>query len=205
MDGARCRRAPGRTTLNTVTHVLFESTLALGAILGLAVFALLVHWRRMLKPRPFLIGLGLSVALLIVQAAVVTRREHAERIMRAVERDIVASRSAALSAALSDRFRIAETGWDRADFLDLVERYMARVDVRTLRRRRLEIRRSEGNEFQIYVSYLADVSGRDFGTTVLTRWFITFVRENGAWRIVTIEPSEFDNRSVGGWRNIPPP
>ena len=88
-----------------VTWLLFESVAALGSVLGLVLFALLVHWRRSGQVRPLLLGLGVAAALLLVQVLVVTRREHAGRILAAIERDIVAARTAALEAALRQTSR----------------------------------------------------------------------------------------------------
>lgn len=185
--------------------LLFESTLALGGCLAVLLFVLLVRWRRTLKPRPLLIGLALSVVLLLVQALVVTRREHADRIMRAIEQDVVASRPDAIAAALSERFYISETGWDRERFLDRVRQYLEAVDVRTLTRRKLAVETSEAGRFQIYISYLADISTRDLDTPVLSRWRIEFVDEAGQWRILTIQPSSIERRPIGGWKGLPKP
>jgi len=182
-----------------------ESTLALAGCLAVVLFALLVRWRRTLRPRPLLIGLGLAAALLIVQAAVVTRREHADRIMRQIESDLVASRVDALAGALSARFQIPQTGWDRERFIGIARRYLAWIDIHTLTRRALEVQRSEPERFEIYVSYLADASTEDFRYVGLSRWLIAFVREEGKWRIVEIQPTELDRRPVAGWSKLPRP
>jgi hypothetical protein len=183
--------------------LLFESTVALAGGLFVVLFVLLVHWRRTLRPRAFLIGLAVSLVLLIVQSLVVTRKEHADRIMQRVEVDIVASRVDALAAALSDRFHIAEMNWDRAKFIDVVEGYMSWIDVLSLTRRRLEIVSSTGEHFQIYVSYLADVSTNDFRYTGLSRWLIEFVRAENGWQVTSIQPTEMDQRRISGWRSLP--
>lgn len=183
----------------------FESTLALGGCLAVVLFLLLVHWRRTLKPRALLIGLALTIILLIVQAAVVTRREHADRIMKQIEIDLVASRPDALAAALSDRFHIAETNWDRAQFTDVVKRYLSWIDIVTLTRRALEVESSEQDRFETYVSYLADVSTADFRYVGLSRWLIEFVREDDDWRIQSIMPVSIDRTPTGGWKGVPRP
>jgi hypothetical protein len=185
--------------------LLLESTLALGGCLVVLLFVLLVRWRRTLKPRPLLIGLALSVVLLLLQALVVTRREHADRIMRAIELDLVASRPDAITAALSERFYVSETGWDRDRFLDRVRQYLEAVDVRTLTRRKLAVETSEAGRFQIYVSYLADISTRELDSPVLSRWQIEFVDEAGQWRILTIQPTSIERRPIGGWKGLPKP
>jgi len=177
----------------------------LGGGLAVILFVLLVHWRRTLKPRPLLIGLAIAVMLLIVQAAVVTRWEHADRIMQRIEAAMLASQPEPIAATLSERFRIAETGWDRADFVKIVRSYMSWVDVHSLSRRKLEVTQNEPESFQIYISYFADASTSDYRHIGLSRWLIRFVREADGWRIISIEPTEFDRRTLRGWRELPKP
>lgn len=191
--------------MDSLIWLLFESTPALGGCLSVLLFVLLVHWRRTLKPRAFLIGLALAVVLLVAQALVVTRREHADRIMERVELDVVASRPDAIAAALSDQFRIAEPEMDSDRFLDLVRRWMRQVDVHSLTRRALDITASEGDTFQISISYLGDISARDYAGAVLSRWTIVFAREDDAWRILSVEPTMINRHSVDGWKGLRPP
>ena len=198
-------RKTGHEPVDFLVQLLFESRLMLGGCLAVMLFVLLVYWRRTLKPRPLLIGLAIAVVLLIVQAAVVTRWEHADRIMTRIETAVLASQPEAIVAALSGRFHIAETNWDGEEFLDRVRRYMQAVDVRTLTRRTLEIEENDADRFQIYVSYWADVSTRDFAGGLLSRWLIRFVRDDDGWRIISIEPTQMDRRTVRGWRGLPKP
>lgn len=191
--------------MNFLVWLLFESTPALAGCLAVVLFVLLVHWRRTLKPRPFLIGLAVAVVLLVVQALVVTRREHADRILGRIETDIVASRMEALATALAPGFYIPETDWDRARFLDRVQQYMERVDVRTLIRRQLEVEAGEADRFQIEVSYLADVSAANYAGAVFSRWRITFVEVGDQWQILTVEPISLNQHSVHGWDDLPAP
>ena len=191
--------------MDFLARLLFESTLLLGGCLAVILFVLLVHWRRTLKPRPLLIGLAIAALLLIVQAAVVTRWEHADRIMKQIEAAVLASQPEPIAMTLSSRFRIADMDWDDEEFLDRVRRYMQAVDVRTLRRRALEIEKNETDRFQTYVSYLADVGTRQVNGLVLSRWRIVFVEEDRAWRIISIEPTQLDRTTVSGWQGLPRP
>jgi hypothetical protein len=191
--------------MDSLIWLFFESTLALTGCLALLLFVLLVHWRRTLKPRPLLIGLALAVVLLLIQALVVTRREHADRTMKAIERDVLVSRTDAIAAALSTRFHIAETNWDREKFIDRVRQYMQSIDVRTLNRRMLEIKESEADTFQIIISYLADIRATDYAGPVLSRWKIVFVREGGRWKIQRIEPTQLGRAVIHGWKGLPRP
>ena len=191
--------------MNTLSWLLFESKLGLGAILVVAMFILLVHWRKTLKPRPFLIGLGLSLVLLIVQNVVVTRREQADHTMREIETAVLESRPDGIRPFLAGRFRISENNWDADDFVGEVGDWMRVVDVRTLSRRALRIESSSDDEFQIYVSYMADVSHRSYSGTTLSRWAITFVPDDDAWRISEIKPVELNKQSLSGWRGLGSP
>jgi len=188
--------------MDTLIWLFLESTLALGGCLAILLFILLVRWRRTLKPRPFLIGLAVAMALLVVQALVVTRREHADRIMERIELDVVASRPDAIAAALSARFHIAEPEMDADKFVELVRSYMRRVDVHTLTRRGMDVTASEGDTLEISINYWADISAPDYSGMVRSRWTITFVREGGGWRILTVEPTMIGQRPVDGWRGL---
>ena len=160
--------------MDTLAWLLLESTLALGSLLFVMLFVFLVHWRKTLKPRPFLISLGVAGILLVVQSTVVTRREHADRIMKGIETAVLDSRVDSIRAALASGFRIRETDWSAADFVEVVRDWMRVVDVRTLRRRALRIEGSLDDRFEIYVSYMADVAHRSYSGTTLSRWIITF-------------------------------
>ncbi|MBU0616192.1 MAG: hypothetical protein KKI02_00595 [Planctomycetes bacterium] len=191
--------------MDFLVQLLFESRLMLGGCLAVMLFVLLVYWRRTLKPRPLLIGLAIAVVLLVVQAAVVTRWEHADQIMKRIEAGVLASQPEAIAPALSGRFHIAETNWDDQEFLDRVRQYMQAVDVRTLTRRALEIEENDADQFQIYVSYWADISTRDSAGGLLSRWRIVFVAEEHGWRIISIEPTQMDRTTVRGWKGLPKP
>ncbi len=188
--------------MDSLIWLFFESTLALGGCLVLLLFVLLVHWRRGGRPRPLQIALGLAVLLLLVQALVVTRREHAGRILSRIEKDVVASRTGAIAAALSTRFHVAEPEMDRDKFLELVRRAMRRVDVHTLTQRGLKIQASASDTFEISVTYWADVSTPEYRGMTPSRWKIVFVREEGGWRILTVEPIELNRIPVAGWRGV---
>ena len=195
----------GANAVDFLVRLLFESTLMLGGCLAVMLFVLLVYWRRTLKPRPLLYGLGLAVVLLIVQAAVVTRWEHADRIMKRIETAVLASQPDDIAATLSPRFHITDPDWDADEFLARVRQYMQAVHVRTLNRRALDIEENQPDRFQIYVSYWADISGRSYASGTLSRWLIVFAREEQGWRIINIEPTHMDRITIRGWRALPNP
>lgn len=169
--------------MDWLVWLLFESPGALAAVLGTALFVLLVYWRRRGRARPLLVGLAVAVVLLVVQALVTTRREHAGRILAAVEADIVQARTDALAEALAADF--AASGMDRAAFLAYVRGKMEVVDVRWLDRQSLRVEQSGGARFAVSVGYLADAAG-EYGGSIPSRWWIEFARTPAGWRIVHI-------------------
>ncbi len=192
-------RKTGHETVDFLVWLLFESTLMLGGCLAVMLFILLVHWRRTLKPRPLLIGLAIAVVLLIVQAAVVTRKEHADRIMKRIETAVLASQPEVIAGTLSARFRIEQPEMDGERFADLVRAYMQWVNVRTLSRRALTIEESRDDTFRASLSYLGEVTARNFTGLVQSRWSITFIRDQDGWRILSIEPTMLQRQAVKGW------
>lgn len=166
--------------------IMFESAVALAAVLGTVLFALLVYWRRGGSPRPLLIGLVVLLVLLILQPLVVTRREHAGRIMSAIEQDIVAARTDALAAALAPGFHAGRRDADA--FVAFVRAKMQQIDVHWLERQslRLEPLDSPTSDcFAVSVGYLADVAN-EYEGTIPSRWQIEFTRTPAGWKISTI-------------------
>lgn len=185
-----------------LTWFFLESSLALGATLVIVLFVLLVHWRRTLRPKPLIIGLILAVALLIVEAAVVTQREHADFAMQRIETAVLESKPQGIDAELSDQFLVDPPRMDRALFAERVQSYMQQIDVRTLRRLKLQVTESASEAFTCELSYLADIAARNFSGTVTSRWRIRFVREAEGWRIVNIIPVRLNAANVRGWDEL---
>ena len=183
--------------------LLFESFAALAIGLFLVNFFLLVYWRRSGRPRPLLIGLGAAVVLLCVQNLVVTRQEHAGRILAGIEREIPTAAVAALAAALSDDFEC--DGMDAAEFVAFAEAGLQRVDVDILRRMRLEIGESGASRFVARVVYLSDVRVVDlFDRLIKTVWEVTFVQERGRWRIAAVRAVQVGDQQVDDIRDLMP-
>ena len=169
------------------------------------MFVLLVHWRKTLRPRLFLIGLCMTVVLLSVQTAVVTRRERADRTMREIETAVLDSRADGIRPWLARSFHINETNWDTNDFINEVREWMRAVDVRTLHRRALRVEDSADDAFQVYISYIAEIRHPNYNGRTLSRWWITFTRESGGWRISEIQPVELNRQNLSGWRSLGSP
>jgi len=191
--------------MNTLVWFFFESTAALGSVLGLVLFALLVYWRRTGRGRPLLVALGVSAALLLVQVLVVTQREHAIRILDRIQADLVRSRSDALAAALAPDFVTDQPrgpALDRAAFLDHVRRVQQRVAVRWLERADLRIHDATAGRFVISVAYVAEVVGDQFGGPFRSRWSITFVRAPGGWMILHLHAEDIEGVPAPSWEHV---
>ena len=182
---------------------LLESSPVLGAALFTANFVLLVYWRRSGRVRPLLIGLAVAVALLAVQTLVVTRREHAARILKGIQQDVIAAQTENLGLALSDRFDADGMGPDA--FVEFVARQYDRVRVRSVIRSELQVESSQPDQFIVAVAYQADVSTGGYGGWLRTRWDITFERTAAGWRIVRIQPTYIDGMPTPDWNRIDQP
>lgn len=180
--------------------LLFESLPALGAILGVTLFVLLVLWRRSGNARPLLIGLGVAVVLLSAQALVVTKREHAGRVLAGIERDIRGSKMDALAAALAPEFD--SQGMGRDEFLSYVRRQMAKVRVHWLERWQLSVSNAETDRFEAMVTYLTEISGEGMAATPRSNWSFTFVRTPAGWKIATLECRQIDALRGVSWRDL---
>lgn len=186
-----------------IRWLLLESFAALAIGLFLVNFFLLVYWRRSGRPRPLLIGLGAAVIMLCVQNLVVTRQEHAGRILGGIEREIPAAAVAALAAALSDDFEC--DGMDAEEFVAFAEAGLRRVDVDMLRRMGLEIGESGGSRFVARVVYLSDVRVAElFDRIVKTVWDVTFVQAGGRWRIAGVRAIQVGDEQVDDIRELRP-
>jgi hypothetical protein len=186
--------------MNWLTWVLFESLAALGAVLGVALFALLVLWRRSGNVRPLLIGLGIAVVLLGMQALVVTKREHAGRVLTAIEHDLRVSKTDALAAALAPEFE--SQGMGRDEFLAYVRRQLAKVRVHWLERWELSVSDATADRFGASVTYLAEISGEGLAGTPRSNWYFTFVRTPAGWKIAALECRQIDGHRDVSWRDL---
>lgn len=173
--------------MSLLTWVFLESQIALGIVLGLALFGLLVHWRRSLNPRPLLVGLAVAVVLLFAQKSVVTQGEHAGLILDEIQRDLLKSRPDAIEQSLADPFQAGEM--DRTEFLNVVRTQLRKVRIHQLSRGSLRLTQSEAGAFQVQASFSARVDSADYGANVVpSSWQLDFVKTSEGWRIRRIEP-----------------
>lgn len=179
-----------------------ESVLALGASAFLVNFALLVRWRRGGTPRPLLIALLVSAALLAVSIAVGTPREHVTRILRHIERDLPQGRTDALSRALAPDFRAGEMSADA--FLAMVRERLDATRVLDLRRTDLMVVADSADNLAVEAAYLADVDARGgYRGYFTSRWGMRFARRRGEWRILSITPMRLQGQPVTHFDELP--
>jgi hypothetical protein len=188
------------TTMSVLTWFFFESVPALAAPLGVALFVLLVYWRRGGSARPLLMGLAAAAALLLTQQLVVTQREQAGRILKTIETDIVVSKTTALAAALAPEFDAR--GLDRDAFLDLVRRQLEHVKVRWVDRWQLAVRESASERFVAEVTYSADITADVYSGPATGTWAITFIRTPAGWKIDCVQPIRIGDMSDPSWHDI---
>ncbi|MCK4342449.1 MAG: hypothetical protein KAY37_12085 [Phycisphaerae bacterium] len=183
--------------MDWIIRLFFESTGTLAALLGTVLFVLLVYWRRSGRPRPLLIGLGLAVVLLAVQALVVTQREHAACTLAAIEADLLKSRTEALAAALAADFRIDEV--DRTAFLATVQATLIEIDFRQIKRTRLALVESAADRFVVSANYLTNHAGGQWPSPHRTGWSFTFTRTAECWKISHLRCDELDGIKNPDW------
>lgn len=182
-----------------VGWLFLESFTALAGLLFVVNFVLLVYWRRSRRGRPLLVGLAVSAGLLTVQTLVVTRKEHALRIMAALVQDVRTARTEAFQAHLTPDFRMDRL--DKAEFLSLLERFYDEVRVRDVRNTQFRVVAAERDEFRVTTTYLADVTGQYRGWHISV-WDIGFVRSGAGWHIAAIECLEIDGQRQPNWRSL---
>lgn len=187
--------------MDTFAWLFFESSIALGIVLGLVLFGLLVHWRRTLQPRPLLIGLVVALGLLVVQKLVITHREHAGAIMTQIERDIVNTRTGALARLLAADFVAGER--DRDVFLAFVRAQMNLIRVHSVRRGSIRITARDAGTFTAVIGYSAMITTGGFVQQLLpTTWRIWFVREADGWKIQRILPVRIGGQEIPTWEQF---
>lgn len=191
--------------MDWLTWLLLESPAALGTLLGLTLFVLLVRWRRGGSPRPLVVALAVSVVLLVTQALVVTHRERAAHVLDAIAADIARARTGALAAALDEQFDAGRHRGEpltRARFVEYVQALLRRINVVWVQRTDLDITGRQPGRFVAEAQYLAEINYDQLSGTFRSRWAVTFSRTAHGWQIVHIEPMFIDGVPVASWERI---
>lgn len=181
----------------TVTWILLESLPTLGAILFVILFVLLVRWRQGGTARPLLIGLGVALVLLIVQAAVVTNRERAIRIMAPIESGLLARDAQPVVRALHGEF--LSDRMDQTGFGEFVRSQLANIQLHRLWRRETTVIESDDNGFVARLTYYAELTVRDVRRPLSSVWDLRFEQDDGEWKIHSINPVRIADRDLEDW------
>jgi hypothetical protein len=176
--------------MNWLTWIVFESPAALGVVLVVPLFGLLVLWRRGGQARPVLIGLALAAALFVAQAVVVTNREHAGRVLADIEKELLASRTTALAAALAPDFRFDQLDGD--EFLAFVRQGLGSVRIHWVERVRLEVQEAAADRFVVRADYLAEVNTNGVTHVPRSAWTLTFIRAGDRWLVAELRCLHID-------------
>jgi hypothetical protein len=190
---------PYNDGMQWLTWLLFESVVALGIVLGVTLFVLLVYWRRTGRARPIQIGLVLATGLLILQSAVTTRREHALQTMQVVERALLEARASDLAPVLADDFEAG--GRKRDEFIRYVGEWLQRERVRLLERYQPQVEDSEDERFTLRITYSAELTG-DYRGNLPSTWALKFVWTPNGWRIGDIQPIMIAGMDEATWGSI---
>lgn len=183
--------------MDTLTWLFLESSTALLALLGLVIFGLVAYWRRGGSVKAPLAGLLVGLLLLLVQEWIVTPREVVDKLMREIERDVVASRTERIAAALAPQFRADDMDGER--FLALVKRRFEQFDVHGVNRESFVVTPAGPDELKLEAEYGATVSSNAYNGPFPTGWVIRFRHGEAGWRISSIEPTSLVHRPIGGW------
>lgn len=186
--------------MDTASWILFESRTALAVPLALLLFALLVHWRRGGSPRPLLAGLAVGAILFVVQALVVTRREHAGRTLREIEAGLLASSVQPLERALAPGFSAGEM--DAHAFIDFARRTLQRVQVTRLIQVALNVSGAQRDEFEVVTRYLSDQRGGNLPGVLDSTWRLRFRWTGNGYQIESVGPVALQGAKVSGWRDL---
>lgn len=175
---------PREKSLETLRWVFLESTWALAGVLGIALFFLVVHWRRSGSVRPLLVGLGVAAALLIVQMVVVTPRERVAAVLHDVELDVLEGRTGRLARLLAPDFHALDMG--PTEFVQFVRGRMEVIKVRALRQTDLKLVTATPSRIVADADYSASVVTSDFTGEFPSHWRVTFERAPDGWRIADV-------------------
>lgn len=191
--------------MDWLTWIFFESVMALTAFVAVVLFALLVWWRRRGRPQPLLIGMAICAGLYAAQVLVVTHRERAGAVLRAIESDLLSSHIDALADALADGFQTDPGNGDelgRDEFLEQVESLMQNIDIRWIERWQLKVEESRADRFTVVVAYRSDLVYRNTQASPRSNWTFTFVRTPEGWRIGNLRLVSIDGVRDPTWRRM---
>lgn len=189
------------------TWLFLESLPALVALVGTAWFVLLVYWRRTGRAQPLLVGLGVGVALLALQAAITTRRETAAQVLGQLEDAVVHANMPAFEALLAPDFNTGTANGpalDRAAFLTWVHARMDQIDVVWINRGAIELADTAPDHFSVHVSYTAEARlGRESSGTFPSRWLFVFERRPGdTWAIQQLQAESVALVKTPRWADL---
>ncbi|MCG3129019.1 MAG: hypothetical protein CHACPFDD_03915 [Phycisphaerae bacterium] len=184
-----------------ITWFLFESPLALAIPALLIGYALLVRWRRGRSARPLLACVGVSAALLVTQALVVTDREAACSTLDGIGQDLRLSRVDALRAALSDRFLADDMTAE--GFVERARQALQQIRITELSRWNLEVEESSASGFTVRATYFSRLVPRDgLEHPTKTHWRIWFVRSAAGPKIARVLPLELNGNAVSSFSDL---
>ena len=155
-------------------------------LVELVCFAVWTRRRTTLAARVTWISLAAVVLLPLVSYLVVTRRERIERLCRDMAHMVDVGDMNALGAMLSSDLEVA--GLDSEAFLERTAKALTRyrIDRPSLSRLRVTFPQS-GQAVVVLDAVCAVRSAENYLDRLFSRWRLTLVEVESAWRVVTIE------------------
>jgi hypothetical protein len=178
----------------------YEALYPLLITLFVVNFLLLAWWRRGGSKRPLQAGLVLSVLLLAGNVAITTDREQAAQIMGRLEQAFETDDLAPLREYVAADF--SARGYNRTDFLELVERWQADTAIGNIVRRHLDIERRTEDIIIVDYHCAAQIeSQRHGGGWIVSMWRLSFRETPAGWRLYAIDLEEtMPPTNVNVWR-----
>lgn len=179
--------------------LLFESPWTLSFLAAAVCLILLVLWRRTGSPgrrKAFLIAVVASVALLVLQAIVVTDRERImsqlDALAEAVERVDLPQIDRAIDADYTDGRD------DRGRLLATIHERLTRYTIRGARLSAFDIT-VDGGDATVRFRCVCDLAGGEApGGTTVSRWEVRLVRRDEGWRVRSIRLLQLNSIDMTG-------
>jgi len=170
-------------------HIFLESRVLLFSV-WIAVQLVLIgiwSWRRTRAAnRAVWIGLVALPTLMLVSTVVHTGREKLMALCRTLAGQVERGEAGPIEARLADDFNAA--GLDRDAFAERLESAMERYGIGNVGLSRFEIEFDGSDRATVEVTASCHIRTADrFLSQVLSRWRVVFTRDQGEWRIITIE------------------
>ena len=173
--------------MDTITWFFLESPVALGIVCATVCAGLLVSWRRSGSAkgrRAFLVSIGVSLALLILQALVVTDHERAVSLMHDLAEAAERPDLERIGAAIDESYQDGRD--NRGALLARIHDRLTRYGVQRASLSAFEFQ-ANGDEATVSFRVVCDIrDGDNVMNYMPSRWEVGLVRRGHEWRVRSI-------------------